>query len=97
MRDVEFLLKAADAEQVIRAQDWLERSETLLRQLVIVPFSAGAVREFKRLHKQKAGKKIGHADLLVACVALANQATLVTRNLRHFRQFTNLDLENWVD
>jgi tRNA(fMet)-specific endonuclease VapC len=93
----EFLLKAANAEQVVRAQGWLEVSETLLRQLLIVPFGDGAVRAFKRLEKQKALKKIGHADLLVASVALANHATLVTRNLRHFRQIPNLDLENWVD
>lgn len=93
----EFLLKAADGEQVMRAQNWLEVSETLLRQLVIVPFSDGAVRDFENLQKQKALKKIGHADLLVASVALANRATLVTRNLRHFRQIPNLDLENWVD
>jgi len=42
-------------------------------------------------------KKIGRADLLVASVALANRAVLVTRNLRHFRQTPNLELENWVD
>ena len=93
----EFLLKAADAEQVVRAQNWLELSEALLRQLLIVPFGDRAVREFKRLQKQKALKKMGPADLLVASVALANRATLVTRNLRHFRQIPNLDVENWVD
>ncbi len=93
----EFLLKAADAEQIVRAQHWLEVSEALLQQLVIVPFGDGAVREFKRLKKQKALKKIGHTDILAASVALANRATLVTRNLRHFRQIPNLDLENWVD
>jgi predicted nucleic acid-binding protein len=30
-------------------------------------------------------------------IALANQARLVTRNLRHFRQIPHLFLENWVD
>jgi tRNA(fMet)-specific endonuclease VapC len=93
----EFLLKAADAEQVVRAQHWLEVTEGLLRQLVIVPFGDGAVREYKRLQEQKGLKKIGHADLLAASVALANRATLVTRNLRHFRRIPNLELENWVD
>jgi tRNA(fMet)-specific endonuclease VapC len=41
--------------------------------------------------------KIGRADLLVASIALANRATLVTRNLRHFREVPGLSLENWVD
>jgi len=26
-----------------------------------------------------------------------NDATLVTRNLKHFRQVPNLKVENWVD
>ena len=79
------------------AQHWLEVSEALLRELVIVPFGDVAVREFTKLQKQKVLKKIGHADLLAASIALANRATLVTRNLRHFRQIPNLDLDNWVD
>jgi len=35
--------------------------------------------------------------LLIASIALANDALLVTRNLRHFRQVPNLRLENWAD
>ena len=93
----EFLLKAAHPEQLMRAQSWLERSEALLQQLLIVAFDDRAAREFERLREQKSLKKIGHVDLLIASVALANRATLVTRNLRHFRQIPNLELENWVD
>jgi len=35
--------------------------------------------------------------LLIASVALAHRATLVTRNLRHFRQAPGLMVVNWVD
>ncbi|MGO8747041.1 MAG: type II toxin-antitoxin system VapC family toxin [Thermoguttaceae bacterium] len=93
----EFLLKAADVEQLMRAQSWLERSEALLQQLLIVAFDDRAARELERLRGQKPLKKIGHVDLLIASVALANRATVVTRNQRHFRQIPNLVLENWVD
>jgi predicted nucleic acid-binding protein len=42
-------------------------------------------------------KKIGRSDLLIASITLANDAILVTRNLRHFRQVPHLQAENWVD
>ena len=35
--------------------------------------------------------------MLIASIALAQRVTLVTRNLRHFRQFSGLTLENWAD
>jgi tRNA(fMet)-specific endonuclease VapC len=42
-------------------------------------------------------KKIGRADLLIAAIALANRAILVTRNLKDFRNVAGLPLENWAD
>jgi tRNA(fMet)-specific endonuclease VapC len=56
-----------------------------------------AAAEFDRLRPNKKLKKIGRADLLIACIALANRATLVTRNLKHFRLVPGLRVENWVD
>ncbi len=42
-------------------------------------------------------EKIGRADLLIAAITLAREATLVTRNVKHFRQVPGLKVENWVD
>ena len=42
-------------------------------------------------------KKIGRGDLLIASIALAHKAVLVTRNLRDYRRIPNLQLANWVD
>jgi len=94
---IDFLLKAATGADVVRAQQWLTRTEELLAQILIVPFDEIAAKEFDRLRANKSYRKIGRADLLVASVALANRATLVTRNLRHFRQVPSLLIENWVD
>jgi len=91
------LLKAEDAEQVLKAQQRLDRSERLLSELVISPFDEAAAEELQRLSGIRKLKKIGRADLLIASIALANDATLVTRNLKHFRQVPDLRVENWVD
>jgi tRNA(fMet)-specific endonuclease VapC len=79
-----------------RAQQRLIRSEELLSQLVVFPVDSAAAREFDRLRQVKALRKIGRADLLIASIALARQATLVTRNLRHFRQIPGLRVEDWA-
>lgn len=93
---IDFLLKAA-AGEVLRAQYWLTRTEELLAQIPIVLFDETAAEEFARLRANKAYRKIGRADLLIACIALANQETLVTRNVRHFRQVRGIAIVNWVD
>ena len=94
---IDFLLKAAKGADVVRAQQWLTRTEELLAQILIVPFDEIAAKEFDRLLANKAHRKIGRADLLIASIALANRATLVTRNVRHFRQLHSIQVVNWVD
>src|SRR5437763_1864782 len=74
------LLKAADGEQLLRAQHWLHLTEQRLAQIVTVPFDATAADEFDRLRADRRLRKIGRADLLIASIALARRATLVTRN-----------------
>jgi tRNA(fMet)-specific endonuclease VapC len=93
----DFLMKAADGDQLQRAQNWLEQSEKGLRHLPIMPVNVAAAAEFDRLRQDKKLRKIGRADLLIACIALARQATLVNRNLKHFRQVPNLKVENWAE
>lgn len=93
----EFLLKAADGAQLLRAQDWLIKTEQLLSQLRILPFEAAAATEFDRLRASPTLRKIGRADLLISSIALAHRAVVVTRNLRDFRRVPNLSVANWVD
>lgn len=93
----EYLLKANDGAQIQVAQSRLDLTESQLAGLVVVPFDAASAAEFDRLRQVKKLKQIGRADLLIACIALAHRATLVTRNLRHFREVPGLMLENWAD
>lgn len=93
----DFILKATDGEQLLRAFAWLVRSEELLREVFVLPINDGVAAEFDGLRQNKKLKKIGRADLLIAATALAHEATLVTRNLRHLRQIPGLQVENWLD
>lgn len=93
----DFLLKASNREELVRAQKLLDRTENLLAQIPIIPFDQKAGVQFDRLNSIKKLRKIGRADILIASIVLANKAVLVTRNIRHFRQIPGLSLKNWVD
>jgi tRNA(fMet)-specific endonuclease VapC len=75
----------------------LFRTEGLLAELLIIPISQSAADEFERLRAVSKLRKIGRADLLIASISSANRATLVTRNIRHFKQIPGLRVVNWVD
>ena len=93
----DFLLKAATSEELLRAQHWLHRTEELLAQLVIISVDKTSASFFDRLRAIKKLRKIGRTDLLIASIALAHRAILVTRNERHFWQIPGLRITNWVD
>ena len=93
----ESVLKAADAVGLLVAQERLLRSEERLKQLVVVHFDTASSLEFERLREITKLRKVGRADLLIASIALAHQATLVTRNVKHFQQVPGLMVENWAD
>jgi tRNA(fMet)-specific endonuclease VapC len=94
---IDYLVKAESGASLLKAQELLFRTETLLNELLIIPIDRSASIEFDRLRDISKFRKIGRADLLIASITLANRATLVTRNLRHFKQIPGLKLENWVD
>jgi tRNA(fMet)-specific endonuclease VapC len=91
------VLKAAGSSELLRAQERLQRTEELLDELEIFLIDAAAAAVFDGLRQNRKLKKIGRADLLIASIALANQATLVTRNLKHFQQVPGLHVANWAD
>jgi tRNA(fMet)-specific endonuclease VapC len=92
-----FILKAPDGNQLRIAQQRLEQSEQNLSRFLLLPLDAAAAAEFDRLLQNKKLKKIGRPDLLIAAIALARRATVVTRNVQDFRQVPGLRVENWAD
>ena len=93
----DYVLKAATGSELLKAQQLLARTEALLDRPLVIPFDEAAAARFDQLRRTKRLRKIGRADLLIASIALAHHATLVTRNVRHFRQISDLTVVNWVD
>lgn len=93
----DFALKASTASELMRARQLLQKSDHDLTLTSVVDFNEAAAVEFERLRTVKALRKIGRADLLIACITLAHKATLVTRNLKDFKLIPGLKCENWAD
>jgi len=62
---------------------------------VILPWDADSAELFLKLRHQ--GLRIGSMDLKIACIALAHDVTLLSRNATDFAQVPGLRFENWLD
>jgi predicted nucleic acid-binding protein len=94
---IDAVLKAADAAQALRGVAGLAATEGYLAEFPMSPFDRSAGEHFDRLKDDKKLRKVGQNDLMNACIALAHDATLVTRNTKDFQPIPTLKLENWAD
>jgi len=92
---VEYLLKAATSQQVQEAQFWLEKTESFLNTMNVFAFDSTALAELDKLRKMKKVKNIGLPDLMIASIVLAQKATLITRNDKHFGVVPGLLIADW--
>jgi tRNA(fMet)-specific endonuclease VapC len=91
------IFTAADADQLERASRRLEESVSQLSTLPIVPINRAVAKQFAALLANKKLKRIGRGDVLIASIALAEKARLITRNARDFSLVPGLMWENWAD
>jgi tRNA(fMet)-specific endonuclease VapC len=92
-----YLRKAENGQHLLRAQHWLDRTIALLEQFLVLPIDSHVATKFDALRGLRKLRKIGRSDLLIASIALAHDAVLVTRNGRDFENVPGIKLENWVD
>ncbi len=93
---IDAVIKAANVQELLRAEDALARTEAFCSGFAIVAIGTTAAELFVRLRDNKRAKKMGRGDLLNACISLANDATLVTRNLKDYANVPGLRVENWA-
>lgn len=71
----------------------------LLEYVSILPFTKKETEyaAMVRAKLEMQGTPIGIVDGLIAGTVLANNSTLITRNVKEFKRIDNLKLENWYD
>ena len=71
--------------------------DALLAVTKLLPLDRAAARTSARLRAtlEKAGTPLGPTDFLIAGIALAQDATLVTRNTREFSRVAGLRSVDW--
>jgi tRNA(fMet)-specific endonuclease VapC len=71
--------------------------EAYLARVTILDWADSATFHYARIRAEleRSGTPIGSMDLLIASHAVAEQATLVTNNLRHFSAVPGLKIEQW--
>ena len=89
------LNKARSVEEQVHAYSRFGRSLSELNKWTQLEWDHDTAAVFTRLRAE--GVRIATLDLRIASIAIAYQATLLTRNLRDFRQVPGLRVENWLD
>ena len=82
------------ASQIAVYAKLLERVEFFSRWSVL-SLDADSAARFARFRAD--GIRIGTQDLKIACIVIAHDATLLTRNVSDFTKVPGLRLENWLD
>src|SRR5437879_3760486 len=84
----QMIRQARDDDKLVRAYQWLQQSVEFFAQIRILPFATSAVQRYHELRQRH--RMIGANDLRIAAVVLETGATLVWRNLVHFRPIAGL-------
>jgi tRNA(fMet)-specific endonuclease VapC len=66
-----------------------------LAHLEVLTYDEKAMQRFEQLRKQKI--KIGRTDLGIAATVMEHGATLVTENIRDFKQIPGLKMVSWAE
>lgn len=90
-----YLARASTVEHQVPAYRKLRKHVQRYRTIPLLDFDERAAAEYERLRGARV--RVGSMDLKIAAIALANDATLLTRNTGHFEKVPGLRLQNWAD
>ena len=87
------IARMASVDRQMAAYARLNRTRDYYCSTPVVPFDEGALAQFQRLWLLRL--RVGTMDLKIAATALADNATLLTRNTKDFAKVPGLMLEDW--
>jgi predicted nucleic acid-binding protein len=77
----------------------LEQINGFVSNIKLLEFNKESAKLFaiEKARLRKLGKIIDNMDILIASICITGNATLVTDNTKHFSEFKDLKIENWVE
>jgi tRNA(fMet)-specific endonuclease VapC len=87
------LARSRAIKDQVEAYGRLNRLLSNYLDIVVLKFDDQAAAEFERL--QRLRLRVGTMDLKIAAIALAHNATVLTRNLKDFSQIPGVQVEDW--
>ena len=88
------LHRQRDPHEQIATYQRLQRRMAFFAAWHVLPWDTDAADILQELRRQRV--RIGTMDLKIASIVLAQDATLLSRNLRDFQQVPNLRVEDWL-
>ncbi len=87
--------RRTDTHKQISAYQRLITQVDVFAAWLVLPWDEDSADRFGRLKTLR--QQVGTQDLKIACICLAHDATLLTRNISDFQPIPGLRIENWLD
>lgn len=89
-----FAAKSRAAAHQVKAYGRLKRHLLSYQRIEVLDYDEKAASQYERLVREKL--RVGASDLKIAAIALANEAVLISRNLKDFARIPGLRIEDWT-
>jgi len=95
-------ISLAELRYGVSKSQYVEKNQQALNEFIlpleVADFNETAAEEYGiiRAELEKKGKPVGSMDMLIGAHALSLGATLVTNNVREFREIKNLKVVDWT-
>lgn len=89
-----YIAKARSLDEQVTAYQYLQRHLQVFCVVPLMSFDQSSAMLVQQLQKQRI--RIGTMDLKIASIALAHNATLLSRNVKDFQKVPGLQVEDWT-